>query len=75
MYSFIERIDCQDEFVFIYNGIKYEIVYDDRLLLLFFSDTSGEILIDSFADKADFLQRCRICGTSILELIDQIEVI
>ena len=74
--TFLELLDCHDEFVFIYNGIEYEIVSGDEDgegtgFSLYFS--YGDF-IQSFEDKDDFLKNGKIEGKSIIEIVDEIKV-
>lgn len=77
--SFLELLSCHDEFVFNYNGIKYEIVNGDEDGLgsgisLYLSDSGLGKFIKSFNDKNDFLNNGRIDGKKIFDIINEIEV-
>ena len=77
--TFLELLDWHDEFVFIYNGIKYEIVNGDEYgigagISLYLSDDKYGTFIRSFADKDDFLKNAKIEGKSIVEILNKITV-
>ncbi len=77
--TFLELLDWHDEFVFIYNGIKYEIVNGDEYgigagISLYLSDDKYGTFIRSFADKDDFLKNAKIEGKSIVEILNKIKV-
>lgn len=76
--TFLELLYRNEEFVFIYNGIEYEIVTCDEYgregLSLYFSDDKYGSFIQSFADKDDFLKNAKIEGKSIVEILNKIKV-
>ena len=77
--TFLELLDWHDEFAFIYNGIKYEIVNGDEYgigagISLYLSDDKYGTFIRSFADKDDFLKNGKIEGKSIVEILNKIKV-
>lgn len=77
--AFLELLDWHDEFVFIYNGIKYEIVNGDEYgigagISLYLSDDKYGTFIRSFTGKDDFLKNAKIEGKSIIEILNKIKV-
>lgn len=77
--TFLELLDWHDEFVFIYNGIKYEIVNGDEYgigdgISLYLSDNKYGKFIQSFISKDDFLKNAQIEGKSIIEILNKIKV-
>ena len=81
MATFMEHLSWNDEFVFYYNSIAYEIVWcEDNLpighysLSLYLSDGRKGKFIKSFIDKDDFLQNGELDGKKILSIIDEIVV-
>lgn len=77
--TFLELLDRHDEFVFVYNGIKYEIVNGDEYgegegISLYLSDDSYGTFIQSFISKDDFLKNAKMEGKDILRILDEIKV-
>ncbi len=77
--TFLELLDWHDEFVFIYKGVKYEIVNGDEYgigagISLYLSDDKYGTFIQSFTDKHDFLKNAKIEGKSISEILNEIKV-
>ncbi len=77
--TFLELLDWHDEFVFTYNGIKYEIVNGDEYgmgagISLYLSDESYGTFIQSFISKDDFLKNAKIEGNSIIQILNKIKV-
>ncbi len=77
--TFLELLDWHDEFVFCYNGIKYEIVNGDEYgegggISLYLSDDSYGTFLQSFISKDDFLQNAKIEGESIIKILNKIKV-
>lgn len=81
MYGFIERMLCNDEFEFIYQNVKYEIVYDwigkkETVLSLFLCDgTKTGKLIKRFENKEDFFANCFIEDKNVMTIIDDLILI
>ena len=77
--TFLELLDWHDEFVFTYNGIKYEIVNGDEYgigtgISLYLSDDSYGTFIQSFSGKDDFLKNAKIEGENIAAILYKIKV-
>lgn len=77
--TFLELLDWHDEFVFTYNGIKYEIVNGDEYgigtgISLYLSDNARGTFVQSFVDKDNFLKNAKIEGKSIIEILNKIKV-
>ncbi len=75
--SFLELLNRNEEFVFSYEGVKYEIVMGNEQgelpgLSLFLSDGSRGTFIQSFHDKEDFLNHGTIGGKRIVGIISKI---
>ena len=72
MHDFVEFINCNEEFAFYYNGKQYEIVMIYGISLFLCDTTPHGTLLNSFKDKNDFWENCRIEGKRILEIIHEI---
>lgn len=77
--TFLELLNCHDEFVFIYNGVKYEIVNGDENgegtgISLYFSDYGHGKFIKSFKDENDLLENGEINGKIIAKILNEIIV-
>lgn len=77
--TFLELLDWHDEFVFTYNGIKYEIVNGDEYgegdgISLYLSDDKYGTFMQSFISKDDFLKNAKIGGESIIGILNKIKV-
>ena len=79
MDTFIDLLNRNEEFVFTYNGVKYEIVNGDEYgradgSSLYLSDGGYGTYLHYYFSKEYFLQYGKIDGKYISEVLDQIEV-
>lgn len=77
--TFLELLDWHDEFVFIYNGIKYEIVNGDEKgegsgVSLYLSDDLHGTFLQSYLSQEDFLKHATIGGKPVSQILDDIEL-
>ena len=78
--TFTELLSYNEEFVFYYKGVAYEIVMSEddlpsgHTLSLYLSDGQSGKFIQSFEDKDDLLQNGEIDGKKICTIIDEIVV-
>lgn len=77
--SFLDLLNCGDEFIFEYNNVKYEIVRGDgncptlEGLALYLSDCEQGTFIKSFKSNEDFLNNAVLEDKPISEIIDDIK--
>lgn len=70
MPTFMELLSWNEEFTFIYNETKYEIVYEHGLSL-YLSDGKRGVLIRRFYDREDFLYNGFIDDKKICDIVSQ----
>lgn len=70
MNRFMDLLIHNEEFVFFYEGIAYEIVYDPKLCL-YLSDGKHGTFIQSFNSHEDFICNASINGRKVSEVFTQ----
>ena len=73
-FSFLDLLGWHDEFVFIYNGTKYEIVNENGVSI-YHSDGKHGTFISSYKDRDDLLINGYLMGHRILDILDDIVII
>ena len=73
MNQFLEFLQCREEFVFWYCGVRYEIIYENGGQLLLFQGNPPENLVAKYKDTKDFLERGSICGKTITGIAPDVQ--
>ena len=73
---FLERLERNEEFVFNYDGVLYEIVYEyqrgEIMLSLYYHDDGAGTYIASFKNPDDFLNHAELQGKPVKQIVDDI---
>lgn len=77
--TFMELIDCNDEFAFSYHGILYELINGNEEgkgmgCSLYLADSNRGTFLQSFSSRKDFLDNAKIDGKNISEILDDIQI-
>lgn len=71
MNKFLEYISYNEEFGFEYNGVKYEVVSEFGRSIY---KVEGNILIQSFDNNKELLEKATIEGLKLTSILDEIIV-
>ncbi len=77
--TFMDLINCNDEFAFSYHGITYELINGDEEgkgmgCSLYLANSDKGTFLHSFASRKDFLDNAKIESKNIAEILNDIQV-
>ena len=77
--TFMELIDCNDEFAFFYHGTPYELINGNEDgkgmgCSLYLADGNQGKFLQSFSSRKDFLDYAKIDGKNIVEILRDIQI-
>lgn len=70
-HKFIESLLINEEFVFSYNGIKYEVIWETETKRSIYLSTNE--LLESFSSNEELLENAVVQGKKLKDIINDID--